>query len=184
MGIIESIIFAHLAESEANQRIKDGDCRWLYFKVGEEVVLPKDCIGIVDKGVLEVYKLHESGKRVIINQLMPGHVFGLVDLFMGEDHNHVHWHTKSSIAILCISGSVLTEWLQRDPILLKAYMVYMNGRIRFLNDRIECFTFGCIKERVAYALNHPKMCTMKKSDLADYLGISRASLYQIGRAHV
>ncbi len=179
MGIHKSIIFEHLSQEDMALRVRGGDCQWVSFSAMEDITLPKNRIGILDKGAIDVYKHHASGKRVLINTLKPGHVFGIVDLFLKEDENHMQWHCKIPVTLLSLSGETLMQWLQEDSQLLSAYIAYVNGRIRFLNERIECFTHGCIEERVHEALKHPKLSQMSRSSLAEYLGISRASLYRV-----
>ena len=145
---------------------------------GAFIEQPNNHIGILLKGQVDVQRLDLSGKRTIINRLNPMDVFGMVDLFLSDTcaYNHLVSYGEATVAYL--NGQTLLEWFQKDPVLLKNYMVHVHSRIRFLNQRIECFTYSDFDERVAHHMFIAGNHNFNMSETAEFLGMSRASLYR------
>lgn len=143
-------------------------------------------IGIILKGSIEAQKYLISGKKVLLNQLKEGDIFGISGLFQEEEIYVSSLLIKQDAKILFISETEILRLFQSNDKLLKNYLSFVHTRIRFLNERIECFTHESIKERVVYFLEKQRAkghvlnkLKLNKSEIADFLGISRASLYRI-----
>jgi CRP-like cAMP-binding protein len=143
-------------------------------------------IGIILKGNIEAQKYLISGKKVLLNQLKEGDIFGISGLFQEEELYISSLLIKQDASILFINETEILRLFQSNDILLKNYLSFVHTRIRFLNERIECFTHESIKERVVYFLEKQRAkghvlnkLRLNRSEIADFLGISRASLYRI-----
>lgn len=147
----------------------------------------KKKVGIIIKGRIEVRKELATGKRIIMSQLKVGDMFGMVALFNEEDTQVTSLIAKLQTAVLFIGEEELMKLFGSNQQILKNYLSYINQRICLLNQRIECFSHEPINERVSqyfeqgdlFGKNSEDHLILTKSELADYLGISRPSLYRV-----
>lgn len=123
-----------------------------------------------------------------MNKLKVGNVFGIAYLFHENIDNVTILLSNSEATILFIEENELLRLFQLDSILLRNYLSYVNQRIYFLNQRVECFTHEKIRDRVIEFLEQQRIqqnnqsiiiLSFTKSELAEYLGVSRPSLYRV-----
>lgn len=152
------------------------------FKRGEYINNPRGYIVIIEEGEISVGKNLYSGKKIILNKLEAGEIYGISNILREcEENINIQIESSKDSSLIFIAEDQLLAWLQTDKILLKNYIKYVNRKICFLNDRIDCFANDNLKERIENYLTSGEGSEKKlnKSELADYLGISRASLYRI-----
>lgn len=181
-------LFKHLNTEQLTERIDSAPKRIIHYKKGELIQDYPNEMGIVLKGKIEVQKNLYTGKKVIMNQLREGSLFGIASLFQNNNYKMTTLLAKSDTTALFIEEDFLLHWFHQEPIFLKNYLAYMNQRIYFLNQRIECFAHEQIRDRFIEFLEQQRVqqqnpqqvdLFLSKSELADYLAISRASLYRI-----
>lgn len=148
----------------------------------------KPAMGIVLDGTVEVQKLHYSGKNIILNRMYKGDVLGVSALFNDKSYYPSRLICKNDCKILFIFQEDLLSIFNKNPHILRRYLSFISQKIYFLNKRIEVFTYESIYERVIYFLeierekqNNRSEIVLKysKQELAEYLCISRASLYRV-----
>ncbi|TYQ12668.1 UNVERIFIED_CONTAM: CRP-like cAMP-binding protein [Acetivibrio alkalicellulosi] len=189
---IENVfLFNHLDKGELIGVLDKFKYKIVHYKKGQFVydnLKFNREIGIILRGKAEVTKNLFSGKKVIVNQLKEGDVFGIAAIFQKKDYYISSIYTKDKCSIFFIEESQMLRLFEIDQRILKNYLYYVNERIYFLNNRIECFTHEQAKDRVLYYLQDLKnenskkeyiILPLSKVELADYLGISRASLYRV-----
>lgn len=144
-------------------------------------------VGIVVKGLVEVQKNLATGKRIILSQLKAGDMFGMVALFSHAEPGMTSLLAKTETKVIFITEEELLRLLMTDRQILKNYLHYINQRICLLNRRMECLAHEPINERVSQYYDKTNLSAqnntadyvkLTKSELADYLGISRPSLYR------
>ncbi|SCY75897.1 Crp/Fnr family transcriptional regulator [Alkaliphilus peptidifermentans] len=181
-------LFQHLSIEEYNLLMKNVKCRTLTFSKGQYIENFNSEIGIVLKGKIEVQKNLLAGKKIIMNKLKAGNIFGIAYIFHDNPNNVTSLLAVNEATIFFIKENDLFRLFQADHILLKKYLYYVSQRIYFLNQRVECFTHEKIRDRVIEFVEQLKVqqnnqtqvkLLLTKCELADYLGISRPSLYRI-----
>ena len=143
-------------------------------------------IGLVVLGSVNVYSVSADGFRVCLTTHNVGDCFGVAAIFTGEGPNTVlECSQKTTIAYL--SHANFINMLDSHPYLLKAYSLLLNQKIAFLTEKIEFLTMPSCRARLASYLlknqdNGALDLTISKEQLAQTIGVSRASLFrELGR---
>lgn len=141
-------------------------------------------LGIVLCGAVQVSRTGGDGRRVVMNTLFPGQIFGAAALF-GECEAYVtEVDALRSAKVMFISQKVILDWMQQDYRIGENYIRFLSDRIRFLNQKIAGFTDGQADDRLKrYLLGHCSedgQVTLPRSmvELAQSLNIGRSSLYR------
>lgn len=190
-SLLKSALFHHLQLQELEQILDGIPYRITDFKKREYIYTEHSGqreLGVIIKGKAEVQKNLATGKKIIMNQLGASDTFGMATLFHEDTFVNALMAQKTT-SVLYIGEEELLQLFQIDRRILKNYLIYINHKIHFLNQRIECFTNEQTRERVIAYLGQIKSAqqhssekiklTYSKSSLADYLGISRTSLYRV-----
>lgn len=140
-------------------------------------------LGIVLAGACEASRTGEDGRRVLMNRLLPGAVFGAAALFSDEDRYVSRVTAATRCRVLFLPQEAVLALMRADFRVAQRYIGFLSGRIRFLNDKITGFTGGQADDRVVqYLLTHRDAagCVVPGSlvELAASLNIGRSSLYR------
>ncbi len=164
-------------------------CQLLSFDEGTELKRydEKPFLCIITTGSAYVYT-KERSSDLLIRMLKAGDTFGVATLFGNTGESAV---TKILAAetteAVCMSEENVRRLIQNDSALAMRYIDFLADRIRFLNKRIACLGAGSAEDKVcAWLLNQlpadSEDCVytlpMSLSQLADILGLGRASLYR------
>lgn len=140
-------------------------------------------LGVVLEGSVRVYRAGEDGRRVLMNRLEAGGVFGAAALY-GECTEYV---TEIEAAVRAQVGFLaqeqVTALMRRDFRAAENYIRFLSERIRFLNHKITGFTGGQADARVVgWLLEHAQgqeVCLPRSmTEWAQSLNIGRSSLYR------
>lgn len=167
------------------------DCVCGEFSANEKIYTKTDfkpSIGLVLSGSLKAEKPAGGGPGIVLNLFAPGGVFGAAGLFAEGDGYVSEITAVRRSRILWIPQRLLQSLFQRDPKIAENYIVYLSGRIRFLNSRIDAFTGATAQGRLASFLlelsagspENPCRVTLPcgMTRLSEMLAIGRASLYR------
>lgn len=188
-----SEVFDHLEGNELNYLFNQIQYQIHRYKRSDIIydnIRFKKKIGVVLRGKIEVQKNMATGKLIIMSLLKPGDIFGMAAVFHERDCYAVSLLVKTETTVLFIAEYDLLKLFQLDQMILRKYLSYVNKRIYYLNYRIECFAQEPIHERVLYYLQQLEsdekkkqggVQNLSKSELANFLGISRPSLYRVLR---
>ena len=142
-------------------------------------------LGIIITGEITVIKNHYSGKLIKLNTLKPGYLLGISAIFNDKMNYPSELIAQKLSKIIFIKQDELMKIFAINSKVLENYLGYVSNRINFLNNKIEVFTYNNIEDRVLHFLrlrcteiNSPVEIKMTKTDLANYLAISRSSLYR------
>lgn len=147
-------------------------------KLGERGFLP-----VMLEGRAAVVK--HSG--VVLRLLAPGDIFGALSLFSDGDGSDISdVIAEGGASALLIPTAAIEHLIRTSGAFAESYIRMLNGKIRFLNDRICAFTAEDVSVRLAYHLLSAVAESGQKelrldtsiTRLADVLGIGRASLYR------
>ena len=121
--------------------------------------------------------------QAVLAAFGPGGTFGAAALFGGRGYvSRVRAVTEC--AVLFLPEALLRQWFGRWPGMAAAYIAFLSGRVRFLNEKIALFTEDSARQRVYRWLcancgekgSLPKGLSMTK--LAAGLSMGRTSLYR------
>ncbi len=141
-------------------------------------------LGVMLQGEAQVWRAGEDGRRVVMNRLPVGSVFGAAALF-GECEAYVtEISALRRCAVLFVSQQQASDWMRGHYAIAENYIRFLSGRIRFLNQKIAEFTDGQTEDRlVRYFLDHRSgdgrvILPGSLTELAQTLNIGRSSLYR------
>ena len=150
------------------------------FSAGAVVYSPttfRRCLGIVLVGQLQVTK-----DTLTVSELEPGSLFGAAALYSDAPEYATTITAKRPSRCLMLNQDLVDHLLAEEPLVRENYLRYLTSRIRFLSSRLQSVTQSGAEGKVARYLlaNHDENNTLTCSatDLAQRLGISRATLYR------
>lgn len=154
------------------------------FGRGETICRPgaaAPALGIVLHGRAEAAADHRD--QAVLAAFGPGDTFGAAALFGGRGYvSRVRAVTEC--AVLFLPEALLRQWFGRWPGMAAAYIAFLSGRVRFLNEKIALFTEDSARQRVYRWLcaNCGEKGSLLKglsmTKLAAGLSMGRTSLYR------
>lgn len=163
--------------------------RTVDFNKGEIVFQqgdPGDGLYVVRSGSVEIGIISEEGKKLSLNVMKPGDVFGEIAALDGDIR------TATATAIEAVSmikydRRDLNELISRNPEMALKVIELLCARIRWINQQVEDLAMLDVEGRLANRLLilHEKFADrdgwlkMSQSDLADFLGVSRESTNKV-----
>lgn len=150
------------------------------YSAGDVVYSPtafRRCLGIVLSGQLQVTK-----ETLTVSELAPGSLFGAAALYNDAPEYSTTITAKRTTRCLLLEQSLVDHLLGEEPLIRENYLRYLTSRIRFLSVRLQSVAQSGAEGKVARYLlvNHDEnnSLTCSATDLAQRLGISRATLYR------
>ena len=152
------------------------------YAKGGEISSGTPALYVVIRGGVRVYRT-EGSKKVLLNTIKDGGVFGAAQLFCKDE---AFSSVKAACACTClqIPASAVTKLLENDPAFTVNYVSFLSDRIRFLNKKIAELTAGNGEQTLAgYLLSQCDGKNVIKlsqnvSSLAQSLNLSRPTLYR------
>lgn len=185
-----SFLFAGTVPGLAEEAYGDPGCTCAGFEAGEKVYTRtkfRKSMGIVLSGKLAAYRPSEEGPAVLLNTFYGGGVFGVAGLFHDAPEYVSEILAEKRSRVLFLTEELLHGLFFRNPRVAENYIGFLTGRICFLNGRIDQFTGGTARCRLAEFLlfrweqeggNREFVLPCSMARLADMLNIGRASLYR------
>lgn len=154
---------------------------------GEKISFKGGALGVLEKGKLKVGG-RVNRRKLIINTLEKGSVWGFASLFEGDDHFETDIFSAGASVFYVFPEELLLELMAVDKNLSKNIIAMQSQKIRFLNEKILSYTAPSASEKLLRYLG-----TLEKdaegdvrlslgiAPLAARLDIGRASLYRAFR---
>lgn len=171
--------------AEQRKRLFSDSCIAEYAG-GEPVTVPfadQRAVGYILSGCARIYS--GSGTHaVLLNTLSSGSVFGAASVLTDLDPYPTRILAKGKTEILFLSSSSIEGLITENADAALAFIRFLSGRVRFLNDKIAGYTSGSAHDSLwHYLLSLPRnsgkaTLPISLAKLAMQLGISRASLYR------
>jgi CRP/FNR family transcriptional regulator, cyclic AMP receptor protein len=141
---------------------------------------------VVQSGRIEISFVTELGRKIVLNQIPPGHCFGEIGMVdMGE-------RTASAVALepsalLPVSRSTFMEAVRRNPQLSINLMDILCERLRWVSDSVEEYALHALDLRLARRLlvlhknfgDPDNGVRITQNELADFAGATRESTNKI-----
>lgn len=167
------------ASEELLRRVAAAEAGLSRFSSGQVVYSPKKfrrCLGILLSGQLQVTK-----GELTVSLLEPGELFGAAALYSDSPEYATTITALKGSRCLLLDQALVDRLLGEEPLIRENYLRYLTGRIRFLSGRLQSLAQSGAEGKLArYLLANSTEGTLTCSatDLAQRLGISRASLYR------
>lgn len=179
--LAQTVLFRTLRRTELSDALARPECvRGCYAK-GAVIYAPhafRRNLGVLLTGTVEVTK-----GALIVSVLRRGELFGAAALFNDEEDYATTLTARVPCEVVFFPQALMTQLMRQHPALGMAYVHYLSGRIRFLNDKIEDLIAGSAERRLEqYLLAHLEgetaVLDCPATALARRLNMSRASLYR------
>ncbi len=144
-------------------------------------------IGLVIKGSVIVEKDYREGRKVIMNTLHEGEIFGGAAVFHDENAFIGTITAREKCEVFFMSQPLLLELFEKDIQIAVNYISFLSKSLLFLNRRIDGFAQGDTEEKVIqFLLNNGNgigafsevELEYSYTKLSEFLNIGRASLYR------
>lgn len=145
-------------------------------------------IGVVLKGKIAISKDNYDGNRVIIALLEPGNIFGEIAAFSDKKvwPSNVYAQEKCTVMFMPpekIVGECPNMCISHKLLILNILKIVSNKALN-LNRKIEYLSIKSIREKISTFVleqysktkNKTFTITMNRSELADFLNVTRPSL--------
>lgn len=149
--------------------------------------VPFRALSFLIEGSALVYKPSGDGHRILMSRLAQGSTYGMASLFHDEPFPTEILAEKDTRVLIWPKEAVEAAFAV-EPLLPRNYIQLLSERIHFLNQRIETLTGDDLRIRLLRVLYAMQAETSSSdgtihlpyalSQLAELLGIGRASLYR------
>ncbi len=140
-----------------------------------------DHLGILLRGAADVSRVSKDG-LMHMSFLRKNDLFGAASLFGGENTSVTDIRCVEKCRVLLISGDRMLDLLSENKEILCNYLRYLNGRIRFLSNRLDAFSKNTVAAKILTYLSAESSdgkCRIKNyTKLSESLCVSRATLYR------
>jgi len=161
-----------LAEEMGEQSYAGGT---FVFRQGD----PAAKVHVLRSGSVELSR-QVRGRRVTLQVLRPGDVFGDVPVFLGEPEPFDARALQDS-SVLSLDAAALYELLQTRPLVARRWFVSLAERMAGLQHRLIDLLAGGIESQLASILLRDQAGHVRvtQEDLARLLGVQRSSVQRV-----
>lgn len=142
---------------------------------------PAAQVHIIREGAVELSRM-SRGRRVTLQVLRPGDVFGDVPLFLGEPEPFDARAVVDSI-VLSMDAPTLFRLLSTRPRLMRRWMISLAGRMSGLQQRLIDVLAGGLEAQLASVLLHQAddmgRVVTSQAELAALVGAQRTSVQRV-----
>lgn len=135
-----------------------------------------DRLYLIDEGVLEVSVLSANGRRLALNQLQPGSVFGEIAIFDPGPRTATVTALQPA-RLRAIRQAALVQIVREEPHLITDLLRLAGRRMRWMSQQMEDQVFMPPSARLAARLlqlaGDGDEIAMSQAQLADYVGVTR-----------
>ena len=135
-----------------------------------------DRLYVLDDGVLEVSVYSSSGRKLSLNLLRAGSVFGEIAMF-DPGPRTAHVAAIETSRLRAISQATVLRGIDQAPELAIELLGFAGKRMRWLSQQVEHQVFLPPAARLAAKVLHlagdEGEITMSQAQLADYVGVTR-----------
>jgi CRP-like cAMP-binding protein len=138
-------------------------------------------VHVVRSGAVELSRL-VNGRRVMLQLLRPGDVFGDVPALLGDSEPFDARAVEDS-AVLSIETAALFELLQTRPLVARRWFISLAERMAGLQNRLVDLLAGGLESQLASILlretGADDAVRLTHSHLAELVGVPRASVQRV-----
>ena len=182
--LTKTALFAGVPERQIRELLHMSSASVEEFRTGDLLFSKSDTdgrLGVILRGTADVSRMSSDG-MMHMSTLKKNDLFGAASLFGGEETFVTDIRCNEPVRVLIIREADMLKLLSENTVILVNYLRYLNGRIRFLNKRLDAFSKNTVAAKLmSYFANESVhgVCTVKNyTKLSDALCVSRATLYR------
>ncbi len=150
------------------------------FRTGEQ----SDTLYVINKGVMKITKVSESGKEHILRFLFPGDFDGQFALFK-EEYHYADAEVMEETVVCKIRREDLRSLMMHNPEIAYRLVVLMSERLKEADEWIGAISLLDVEERLAkvlliygtkYEMNQAFDLPVSKKDFASLIGVCPETL--------
>lgn len=135
-----------------------------------------DAMYVLDEGLLEVSILSISGRKLSLNRLRPGSVFGEISIF-DPGPRTARIEAIEPCRLRVIRQSALLSEVALKPHLAEDLLRLAGKRLRWMSQQMETQVFlsptARLAAKVLYLAGDSRKIQMSQAQLADFVGVTR-----------
>lgn len=178
-------LFSHVPDACINRYLCDGSLSVTEYAEGEIICSPnatKSEIGIIISGHARAHS-GDSTDHTLLKSMSVGDMFGIANLYAQDEPFPSLIMATEPCQVLRIDGESIKALIENEPTVLRNYLTLQSKKIVYLNRKILTLTAGAAEKKLALFLWEqkeavPSHSIHSMSELANLLGIGRASLYR------
>lgn len=182
-----NLFFEGISEEEIVTLVDFNSCKVNNYEKGEIIAVEEDectSLGLILSGVVQIVRIHSSGKQIVLKKLNGGDVFGEALVFSKEEEYPATVMALSNCSIVFIKKTEILRLCSINQKVLENFLSLLSEKIIMLNSKIKNISLKSIKHKVVnYILEQEKLQRRKnihlgdnKEEIASSLGILRPSL--------
>ena len=180
----KSILFEGVDENQIRDLLNRSAEFVEEYEAGEYLFRKNDThdrLGIILRGSADVSRMSEDG-MMYMSTLERNDLYGAASLFGGDMGYVTDIRCNEKTRVLVLGEEEMLSLLSENQTVLRNYLRYLNGRIRFLNRRLDAFSKNTVtaKLQVFFASESKEgvYCVKNYKKLSEMLCLSRATLYR------
>jgi len=189
-AIEKSFLFSCVPESYILSLLSNEMCEAADYNKGARIYSEADfkrSVGIVLSGRVGVSRDLSNGRQYLMNTIEASGIFGAAALFGSEDTYVTTITADEPCRVVFFPEKLMEQMIGENSVIAKNYILFLSGRIKFLNRKIQGLTTVSASQSVeryiisnmVYDGNEYYVDNIKSySSLASMLNIGRASLYR------
>ena len=139
-------------------------------------------IGLLLDGVAQAFT-GQSREHALLKTIRSGELFGIANLYAEDDPFPSRIVAVSDCRILWIDRAAMKALIENDAVVRRNYLSFQSKKILYLNRKIATLTAGSAEKKLAVCLLDYEdggifTPSRSMSELAELLGMGRASLYR------
>ena len=179
-----TILFRDVKEEPIRNWLRNSNVQVESFNNGDYLFQKTDKIGrigIMLRGSADVKRVSEDG-LMHMSTLNRNDLFGAASICGGECSFVTDIQCNEPSRVLIIPEEEMLNLLSENRTVLKNYLSYLNGRIRFLNKRLDAFSKNTVTAKIMTFFVSEAVENIYRvksfTNLSESLCISRATLYR------
>ena len=183
--IVHNPIFRGASEDSVNRTLTEDALTLATFSDHQLIYSSETSrlsVGILCSGCAHVHAGHGE-ESTLLNSLGQGDMFGIANLFDEDSPFPTRIVAAAETQVLFVEGDAFRRCILEDERILRNYLAFQSKKLMYLNRKIMTFTAGSAERRLLLFLLERQVCgevllPCSMSELAERLGIGRASLYR------
>ncbi len=146
---------------------------------------------VVERGQVKISSGSREGREIVLNLLGPGSVFGEVALVDGGQRT-ADATACDPVHVLVFDRSRLIPFLESRPALMRAMLVALTARLRWVSDQLEDTVFLSLPARLAkrllflgehFGVDAPRgrklTVSLPQRELANHMNVTRETMNRL-----
>ncbi len=180
----KTILFEHVSADAVRAWLNRSNVTVAEYETGDYLFRKSDKgdrLCIILRGSADVSRVSEDG-LMHMSTLHRNDLYGAASLFGGDMGYVIDIRCNERVRAMLITEDEVLSLLSENQTVLKNYLRYLNGRIRFLNKRLDAFSKNTVAAKLLtffVAEARDGVCTVSNyTKLSEMLCLSRATLYR------